>query len=166
MYCASTSLCVFISRCACLFAVWICSKTLIMCLAKITRSWQAPQRKENNKQLQEADEEPLFLLMTSAGDHLFPASSKWYRKIGMISVLTCASVMELCAELHSTLWRGPEAPDFFFRRWHPCQLFFHSWTLSEPQAAVGLKQVELFCCWKLRKGLEKYHKYHHQKMKL
>lgn len=31
-----------------------------MSLAKITKSWQAPQRKENNKQLQEADEEPLF----------------------------------------------------------------------------------------------------------
>ena len=87
-----------------------------MCLAKITRSWQAPQRKENNKQLQEADEEPLFLLMTSAGDHLFPDSSKGYRKIGMISALTCALVMELCAELHSRFWRGPEAPDCLFQR--------------------------------------------------
>lgn len=72
-----------------------------MCLAKITRSWQAPLRKENNKHLQEADEEPLFLLMTSAGDHLFPASLKGYRKIGMLSVLTRVVVMELCAELHS-----------------------------------------------------------------
>lgn len=58
---------------------------------------------EKGKQqaLQEADEEPLFLLMTSAGDHLFPASLKGYRKIGMLSVLTRVLVMELCAELHS-----------------------------------------------------------------
>lgn len=137
-----------------------------MCLAKITRSWQAPQRKENNKQLQEADEEPLFLPMTSAGDHLFPATSKGCRKIAMISVLIHVLVMELCAELHSMFWRGPEAPDCLFLRRCPCQLFFYSQSLHEPLAAVSLNQSELLCCWKLQKGLERYHTYHHQKMKL
>lgn len=96
---APTGLCALISRCARLFAVGSCSKTLIMCLAEITRSWQAAQRRENNKQLQEAHEEPLFFLMTSVGDRLLPASLEGYERIGTIRALARVLVMELCAEL-------------------------------------------------------------------
>lgn len=79
-----------------------------MCLAEITRSWQAAQRRENNKQLQEAHEEPLFFLMTSVGDRLLLASLEGYERIGTIRALARVLVMELCAELmaHSAKDQG------------------------------------------------------------